>query len=383
MLGVVLAGGYGKRLLPLTKEKPKSFLEIGGRQLFDYSVEILRNAGIRNVVVVVPPGYENMAIPRDENVYIVTQKGEDIRGGIFTAVQEAKKRSEDQVLIAYSGFLANPNIGKSILDYYSTSGYPIVIGVAPVSTGLETYGFVSIDYRGQITSYMQSNDQNKGWLKNRGYVFAGIMVSDTKQLEIIAKDQFETSMMIMSKEGVVGGIIWNNKWIEVGYPWDFLDALKIILSETGTKISKNANVSRSAIISNEVIIDDYATIEDGAVIIGPAYIGRRSQVLAGSIIKPYTSIEENVIIGENSIISSSLLMKDSIVSSLSEIRSSVLGEKVKVEQCAHLIEGIPDMLPERLKGITEFLGEVKLGAIIAPNEIIKAFSILGSGKIIE
>jgi len=42
MIGVVLAGGYGKRLLPLTVRVPKPFLELLGRQLFDYSVELLR-----------------------------------------------------------------------------------------------------------------------------------------------------------------------------------------------------------------------------------------------------------------------------------------------------------------------------------------------------
>ena len=57
------------------------------------------------------------------------------------------------------------------------------------------------------------------------------------------------------------------------------------------KINKSANASRSAIISNGFIIDDYTCIEEGAIIIGPAYIGKRSQILASSIIKPYTSIE--------------------------------------------------------------------------------------------
>lgn len=383
MIGAVLAGGYGKRLLPLTREKPKSFLEIGGRQLLDYSVEILRNAGIRKVVVIVPPGYENMAIPRDEEVYIVEQKGDDIRGGIYTAVLEAKKRNEDQILLAYSGFLSSPNIGKAVLDYYASSGYPIVIGISPVSTGLETYGFVTIDYKGQITSYNQADEKTRSWLKNRGYVFAGLMVSDVNQLERLSKDQFENAMAMVAKEGIVGGIIWNNKWIEVGYPWDLLDALKIILNTSGIKISNNASVSRSAIISNGVIIDDYATIEEGAIIMGPAYIGRRAQILAGSIIKPYTSIEENVIIGENTIVSNSLIMKDANIAALSEIRNSVIGEGAKIEASSHLIEGMPEMLPERLRGITEFLGEVKLGAIVAPKEKINPFTVIGSGKIIE
>ncbi|AFZ70643.1 Nucleoside-diphosphate-sugar pyrophosphorylase family protein [Caldisphaera lagunensis DSM 15908] len=383
MIGVVLAGGYGKRLLPLTKEKPKSFLEIGGKQLLDYSVEILRNAGIRKIVVIVPPGYENMAIPRDEDVYIVGQKGEDIRGGIYTAVLEAKKRNEDQVMIAYSGFLASPGIGKAVIDYYASSGYPIVIGVSSVSTGLETYGFVTIDYRGQITSYNQADEKTRTWLKNRGYVFAGLIVSDVNQLERLSKDQFESAMAMVSKEGIVGGIIWNNKWIEVGYPWDLLDALKIILNTSGIKINNTANVSRSAIISNGVVIDDYATIEEGAIIIGPAYIGRRAQILAGSIIKPYTSIEENAVIGENTIVSNSLIMKDAYVGALSEIRNSVIGEGAKIEESSHLIEGTPEMLPDRLKGITEFLGEVKLGAIIAPKERINPFTVIGSGKVVE
>jgi Nucleoside-diphosphate-sugar pyrophosphorylase involved in lipopolysaccharide biosynthesis/translation initiation factor 2B, gamma/epsilon subunits (eIF-2Bgamma/eIF-2Bepsilon) len=55
MIGVVLAGGYGKRLLPLTVRAPKPFLELLGRQLFDYSVELLRQAEVRDVIVIAPP----------------------------------------------------------------------------------------------------------------------------------------------------------------------------------------------------------------------------------------------------------------------------------------------------------------------------------------
>ncbi|MEB3691891.1 MAG: NDP-sugar synthase [Caldisphaeraceae archaeon] len=385
MLGVVLAGGYGKRLLPITKEKPKSFLELAGRQLLDYSVEVLRRGDAKKILIVVPRGFTGLVRCSYENVFVREQAGEGISGGIRTAVEFANKIDERQLLISYSGFLTNPpTISESLLEFYASSGFPLAIAVSPVSTGLETYGFVSLDYNGQIKGYMEAREPSRLWLRNRGYVFAGLMVGDIAQMERLSLGGFEESMMKLAEEGIMGGFIWNYPWIEVGYPWDLLDALRVVLKDAGIKISKRSTVSRSSIISNDVVIDDGAIVEEGATIVGPAYIGRNAIISAGSVIKPFTSIEENVTIGENSIVSSSLIMRNSSVAPLSEVRSSVVGENARIGPSVHIVEGVPKKLPERLKGLSEFLGEnVMLGAIISPNKEVEPFKVVGNGEVIE
>lgn len=385
MIGFVLAGGYGKRLLPLTSRVPKPFLELLGRQLIDYSVELLREAGAKDVIVIVPPGYLQLAKPRDDRVFVVEQRGVDIQGALRTAYEEATSRSEKEVIAAYAGFISSPqNVAKVTLEYYSTSGFPVAIALAPVATGLETYGFVTLDYRGAVTNFMQPREPSRSWLGGRGYVFAGVIVTDADHLAELSSAPFEQSMARMASRGVIGGVVFPGKWAEIGYPWDFLDAVKILLPQNSITLSSAARVSRGSIASSGVIVDDGAVVEDGAVVMGPAYIGRRAEVRSGAIVKPFTSIEEGVIVEEGAIVSNSVIMKGARIGSHSEVRSSIIGEGAVVEPGAHITEGVPDRLPERLAWLAEYLGEgVRLGAIVAPGYVVKCCTITGRGAVLE
>ena len=293
MIGFVLAGGYGKRLLPLTSRVPKPFIEVLGRQLIDYSVELLRQAGAKDVIVIATPGYLQHAKPRDERVSVVEQRGVDIQGALRTAYEEAAERGEKEVIAAYAGFISNPQtIAKVALDYYSTSGFPLVIALAPVATGLETYGFVTLDYRGAVTNFMQPREPSKSWLGGRGYVFAGVIVTDVNHLAELSSAPFEQAMASMASKGVIGGVVFPGRWAEIGYPWDLLDAIKVLLPQNSITLSSTSKVSRGSIASSGVIVDDGAVVEEGALVVGPAYIGREAEVRSGAVVKPFTSIEE-------------------------------------------------------------------------------------------
>ncbi|MGC9071939.1 MAG: sugar phosphate nucleotidyltransferase [Acidilobus sp.] len=385
MIGFVLAGGYGKRLLPLTSGVPKPFLEVLGRQLIDYSVELIRQAGVKDVIVVTPPGYIELARPRDERVFVVEQRGIDIQGALRTAYEEAKARGEREVLTVYAGFISSPpTVAKVAVDYYSTSGFPVVMALAPVATGLETYGFVTVDYRGAVTNFMPPREPSKAWLGGRGYVFAGVIVTDLEHLGDASSGPFEQSMARLASSGVLGGVVYPGHWAEIGYPWDLLEAVRILLPQNTITLSTTARVPRSSIASSGVVVDEGAVIEEGAIITGPTYIGRRAEVRSGAIIKPYTSIEEGVVVEEEAVVSNSLIMRHARVGAHSEVRSSIIGEETIVEPGAHIVEGTPDRLPERLAWVTEYLGEsVKLGSIVAPRHVVKCCTLTGRGTVLE
>ncbi len=385
LIGFVLAGGYGKRLLPLTSRVPKPFLEILGRQLIDYSVELVREAGVKDVIVIAPPGYMGYARPRDERVFVVEQRGVDIQGALRTAYEEANARGEREVLAVYAGFISNPlTVAKVALEYYSTSGFPIVMALAPVATGLETYGFVTLDYRGAITNFMQTREPSRSWLGGRGYVFAGVIVTDLEHLADASREPFEQSIARLASSGMVGGVVFPGRWTEIGYPWDLLDAVKILLPQNSITLSTSARVPRGAIASIGVVVDDGAVVEEGAIIIGPAYIGRKVEVRSGAVIKPFTSIEEGAIVEEGAVVSNSLIMKGARIGAHSEVRSSIVGEEAVIEPGAHVVEGTPDKLPERLAWLAEYLGEgVRLGAIIAPGYVVRCCSMAGRGAVLE
>ncbi|MFP3265029.1 MAG: NDP-sugar synthase [Acidilobus sp.] len=385
MIGFVLAGGYGKRLLPITQGTPKPFLQLMGRQLLDYSIETLREAKVDDVVVVVTKGFANLASVGREGVRVVEQRGDDIQGALRTAHDEASAAKERDAVIVYTGFLASPpTIAKLAVDYYQSSGFPIVLALASAATGLETYGFVTVDYRGVVKEFMWESPEAKRWGVGRGYVFGGVMVADVGKLEEASRTSFGESMRSLAGQGVVGGIQWPGRWVEIGYPWDLLEAIDMLLEGSGSVISSKASVSRSAIVGDNVIIDDGAVVEDGAIVKGPAYIGRGVRVRSGAVVENFSAVERDSVIGENAVVERSYIGARVQVGSLSEVRGSVVGEGAAIGPGAHLVEDSPERLPERLRWLADYLGQgVRLGAVVAPGLKVPCCTMSGGGSVLS
>lgn len=382
MIGFVLAGGYGKRLLPLTSITPKPFIQLVGRRLYEYSHDQLRGSGVNEVVIVVPPNTSNMAregAPAD----VVEQRGSDIQGALRTAYEELSKRGDDVAVVAYTGFISSPaEMAKLAVDFFESNNFPAVIALASVATGLETYGFVTIDYRGAVQKFMWESKEAKSWSMGRGYVFGGIMVCDRRSLKELSERPFAEAMNSMASQGQLGGVVWPGKWIEIGYPWDLLEAIPMLLP-SGATISEDAQVSSTAVIGRGVVIDRGAVIEDGAIIKGPAYIGRFSKVLSGAVVGGFSSVEQGAYIGENSVIIGSYIGPGARVGALAEVRRSVVGERATVGEGSHLVDYQPTELPERLRWLAQYLGEgVTLGAVVGPGYRVPCCTSTGGGTII-
>ncbi len=125
----------------------------------------------------------------------------------------------------------------------------------------------------------------------------------------------------------------NNKGLltidPVVYPWDFLNAVKKVLSDEVTQktISPTAKIAQSSIIEGPCIIEDNVTIDDFCKIKGPVYIGNGSFIGTGSLIRN-CMIGNNTKIGFNSEISNSYFKGHDVTAHLNIIGESVIGENV-------------------------------------------------------
>ncbi|MEB3859869.1 MAG: NDP-sugar synthase, partial [Desulfurococcales archaeon] len=171
---IVLAGGLGLRLRPLTRSKPKAFIKLAGRRLYEYSLSYVEAAGIKEAVVVAPQGYSGL-VEAPGNVTVVEQEKPGIEGAISSGLKEV---GGDEVVLTFTGYLSwPPDIVSQAVDYYASSGYPLVMAVSSVITGAETYGFVKLGMGGRVEDVQFDGGDN--WMSGRGFVFAGIIVGDT------------------------------------------------------------------------------------------------------------------------------------------------------------------------------------------------------------
>ncbi len=313
----VLAGGWGKRLGPLTSDKPKPLLKLAGKRIIDYTLEQVKEIKPSGGVVIVHPKLSKLeGIP--DPLRVVAQDKPGLRAAIKTALSHAE---DDLIVLSFTGYLARPNkIVSSLLEYYSVSKYQVVMTLAPVSSGLETFGFVRMGISGKIEEVTEHLEE---WRAGRGYVFAGALVGKRNLLTKLADKGFIDGISALASEGIVGGYVWEGDWLEIAYPWDLLEAPRLLVSSDETIIREGSIVSPTARIGRGVIIERGASIGDNVSIHGPAYIGR------------------NVIIGDNTVIGpGTIIESDSYIASLSVINNSIIFEKVRIDPGAVLEGGV-------------------------------------------
>ncbi len=381
---IVLAGGTGKRLLPLTRYTPKPFLRIAGKQLYRYSIDQLSNikSNIERAVLVIPPSTGKSVEDLPEWMFSVEQIGYGIEGGIATGLKALDGGSQE-VIISFTGYLAWPeDMVRQTLDFYSVSGYQVVMAIAPVATGVETYGFVKTGVMGRVEELREEPEEE--WLSGRGYVFAGVMIGDRKALIELAKEGYIAGLNNLAKRGLLGATIWGGEWAEIGYPWDLLEVPNILFKSKPTMISPSATITRTAIITGRVYIGANAYIGDNAIVKGPAYVGRNARIGDGAVIGPGSLIEDGAVIGPNCVVESSVVMEGAFVSAISHIEKSIIGEGAVIKSLSVLEAGEPRELPERLQGVAKFMPKKPmLGAIIAPRVQLGPRAYHGYGEIIE
>jgi NDP-sugar pyrophosphorylase family protein len=380
MYGIVLAGGYGKRLMPLTKHKRKPFIELLGKPLFQYTIDYLYRAGITDLIIIGRPG-DSFKSLYSLRMNTITQEGFGEDDAIKKAYPLVKEDQDSEpYVIAFTGFISTPSdIVKYALQFHYESNYPNTIVVTPIVSGLETYGEVII-----------SQDRAEGFRKESGktgYVFAGILILNKQGLETIYENGFTAGLNNLSKNSKLGVYIWSGEWIEIGYPWDLLEAGTILLEhelKESIKIAKNAHVSSSSIIKGPVLIEEDAFIDERTYIQGPAYIGKGALIGFSTFIRPYSIIERGSIVGSRNEVKRSIIMKETRTATGVIVADTIIGESCDVKEYSIFQSSHITNLPPRIRDKVYYRHKKpKLGSIIAPKCSIGPLAKVDPGEIID
>ncbi|MCE4602812.1 MAG: NDP-sugar synthase [Desulfurococcales archaeon] len=365
MDAIVLAGGGGKRLYPLTKSTPKAYLTVGGRRLYSYTLDMLREArgSLDRVILVLPRGTSHMLGDVPEWVTAVEQRGEGVERALATGLEALGGRGE--VVVSFIGYIARPpTLVRHLLDYYSTSEYPLAVSVAPITSGLETFGFVKIGPRGNVESIQDTPGPQ--WMGGRGYVFAGALVGEYSFISRLADEGFTSGLGKMASRGLVGALTWTGEWIELSYPWDLLSLPALVASRTMLTISGDAEVARSAVIRGPVVIERGASIGESSVVIGPAYIGDGVRVGESSVVGPNVSIENGASVGPLSVVRSTIAMEGARIGMQALVEGAILGPGSLIAHQAIVEPGKPKARYPWIVEALERAADLRLGAVLGP-----------------
>ena len=371
---VVLAGGRGERLRPLTDTRPKPSLPILGEPLVCRHLRLgLQALGVRVEGIGIVASYKAGELAgvvenciKEVDVEFVQQGGELGTGHAVLRAMEAMGPGE--YVIVYGDVYLEPRFYRLLAEASSPA---LLAGYAEDAS---RYGLLSVSH-GVLENVVEKPGNNVGG----GLVFIGGLRLDhdtavkyLRSLEPSPRGELEVTdaLNAMARdfevEVLAGGEGW--RWLDVGRPWDFLLANRMAL-EAELEPKVEGEVHSTAVLEGPVYVAPGAEIGPHSVVEGPAWIGPGVKVGPGAHVRPYTVLSQGSKVGFASEVKSSVLLEGARAPHLNYVGDSVVGEEVNLGAgtiTANLrFDG--RSVKMSVKGVRVDTGLKKLGAIIGGN----------------
>ena len=393
MKAVILAAGEGKRLRPITSTRPKPMIPIAGKPLLEHTILGLKAAGIDEVLLIV--GYKEQLIKDyfGNGIDKFNIKIEYITQEEYLGTGHATGYAKDFVnnetfLMMYGDILVDPIVFKEVVEKFNDTKPEGIISLIEVNNPQE-YGIITLDSNGYMRKITEkpSPELNLGNLANAGvFIFDSLIFKAIEMTEKSVRDEYEfTDSMEILIEGlkgrIIGYIIKERFWSDIGLPWQLLDANNFILKDVKNKIL--GKLESNVQISGNIYLGQNTIVRSGSYIQGPCYIGDNNLLGPNAFIRPNTSIENNCHIGMSEV-KNSIVFSGSNIPHFNFVGDSIICENVNLGAGTKVANLRLDdgKIEVNIKGKLVDSKRRKLGTIIGPNVKTGINVSIMTGKII-
>ena len=306
---ILLAGGFGKRLSPITDTIPKPMLPIANKSAFIRNLEFLRKNGFMTTAVT------TMYLPEQiEQINFETGYTEYIREknplGSAGAIGALKERTEDCILILSGDSICNFDL-KNAKEEFLKSGYDAAI-ILTRSEDAGEYGSVCL-CDGKVTE-MCEKPSVRDTLSD--LINTGIYFLTKKAMELIPENQFydfskDLFPAMMEKGMAIGGIEPEGKWFDIG-SFGAYHQCNMWFSKGENCIGNHVSIHPGARIENSVIFDSCTignSVIRGSIIAENAVIGNDCIIPPGCIIGAGSELRDGTVIAPGTIINTKETLK--------------------------------------------------------------------------
>ena len=326
MKAVIMAGGEGSRLRPLTCSVPKPMTEICNIPIMHHIIELLCNNGITQIAATLQylpdaiTDYFSDGTAFGANIKYFEEKTPLGTAGGVKNCEEIL----DESFIVISGDGACSFDLKSAIAYHKRMNSDATLLLTKTDEPTE-YGVVVTNDDGRITRFVEKPSWSRVYSDN---INTGIYILEQHVLNMIPKNKFydfgKDLFPKMLKEGMkLYGCLTKGYWCDIGSPEAYLmcntDALD---GRYICKIKRNIPV-----------------IDKGAIIHEPVVFGKNVSVGAGAVVGPYAVIGDNCKICDGASIKRSVVYNDTHIGALSEIRGAVIGKRCALKDNVRIFEG--------------------------------------------
>ena len=334
MKGIILHGGHGTRLRPLTHTGPKQLLPIANKPMSEYALEDLKNAGIKEIAIIIGDVYPEKVKEYYQNgdnygvkiSYIYQDKPK----GISHAIRLCKEFIGNDKFIVYLG---DNILRKNITSYrekFELQNSDAMVLLCEVKNP-EQFGVAELnENKDQIKKIIEKPKKPISNLAVIGIYFLTPKIFDIiDRLKPSARGELEITeamqLLIDEKNKVTFDTV-TGWWKDTGTPEDIIHANKLVLDSIGTK---DQFMIKSK-IKNKIIIGKNSSISTDSIINGPVIIGDNCTLDSSVSIGPYVSIGNNCSLKKCNI-KNSILMNDCKIDTKINIFDSIIANGSEIE----------------------------------------------------
>lgn len=332
--GVILHGGHGTRLRPLTHTGPKQLIPVANKPMSQYVLEDLRDSGVKDLAIVVgdilPEKVKNYYKDGKDFGVIITYICQEKPGGIAQAVRLAKDFVGNSPFIVYLGDNLLKGKIKGFVKEFQHSNFDAMILLCEVENP-QVFGVAEFDKNGKLIRLIEKPKKPPSNYALTGiYFLKPIIFQMIERLNPSWRGELEITEALQGllDEGYkVGYKFVTGWWKDTGTVEDILEANRLILDDLKENIK--GNVEANSAIQGRVAIGKKAVVKRGALIRGPVIIGESTVIGREVYIGPYTSVGNNVEIKKGEI-ENSIIMDDCCIEIDGKITDSFLGDGAKL-----------------------------------------------------
>ncbi|HEX2098825.1 MAG TPA: sugar phosphate nucleotidyltransferase [Rubrobacteraceae bacterium] len=336
MKAVIMAGGHGTRLRPLTSNQPKPMIPIVNVPCMEHIVRLLNEHGITEVVVTLqfmPEEIQDYFGDGSEWGVNIHYTIEDAPAGTAGSVKLAEEHLKGERTLVISGDALTDADLTRLIEFHEEKGAEATMVLKSVENPLD-FGIVITEEDGHISRFLEK----PAW----GQVFSdtvntGIYVLEPSILEEIptegeydfAKELFPK---LLEEERPLYGYITEGYWQDIGNLEQYMQAQRDVLDgkvkgvrPPGTRLKENVYVGERAQVNEEELT-------------GPVVIGENVRVDEGAGISPHSIIANNVVIAAGATIERSVIAGGTYVGEGAELKDTLVGRFSYIQPRARLLE---------------------------------------------
>ena len=334
MKGLILSGGRGTRLRPITFTSAKQLVPVANKPVLFYGLEAMAAAGIDEVGIVIAPetGGEIREACGDGSAFGVriTYVLQDEPLGLAHAVLTAEPFLGDSPFVMYLGDNVLQGGITDLVETFRTGRSDALILLTPVEDP-ENYGVAELNGDGGVSRLVEKPPEPASDLALVGvYMFTPLIHEAARAIEPSARGELEITdaiQWIVDREHRVDPHVVRGWWKDTGRLDDMLEANRLILDTIERRIDGDLHAASA---DGRVIVEAGARLER-AVVRAPAIIGRGA-VVRDAYVGPYTAVGRDCLV-EHAEVEHSILLEGSSVSGLDgRMESSLLGRNVTVSR---------------------------------------------------